>query len=287
MYIQANLPEDYGAFKAIQRQNFPFNKSFEHFIITLSNLQDALGYDIYDTIGFVESNLVFIGVEPRKDNTKMCTSFRFKTFDSTIINFYEKSPLNNKLTTILICRLIISLSEVYNTSLNNMSYLLRKLQSEIQTPIQYPNLQQTQPLQYAHPQPVAVVPTPMQQLPVSEVPQAPVTSVTPVSEFTSVSESYSEEIPVETSEVNRTSESSESLPQIKTTKKLVEPRSTSKRVSESKKTITEAPFAKPVATSPDVDALSKRASKLAKKIEETKAKPGTNITTNPLLADFL
>lgn len=287
MYIQANLPEDYGAFKAIQRQNFPFNKSFEHFIITLSNLQDALGYDIYDTIGFVESNLVFIGVEPRKDNTKMCTSFRFKTFDSTIINFYEKSPLNNKLTTILICRLIISLSEVYNTSLNNMSYLLRKLQSEIQTPIQYPNLQQTQPLQYAHPQPVAVVPPPMQQLPVSEVPQAPVTSVTPVSEFTSVSESYSEEIPVETSEVNRTSESSESLPQIKTTKKLVEPRSTSKRVSESKKTITEAPFAKPVATSPDVDALSKRASKLAKKIEETKAKPGTNITTNPLLADFL
>lgn len=287
MYIQANLPEDYGAFKAIQRQNFPFNKSFEHFIITLSNLQDALGYDIYDTIGFVESNLVFIGVEPRKDNTKMCTSFRFKTFDSTIINFYEKSPLNNKLTTILICRLIISLSEVYNTSLNNMSYLLRKLQSEIQTPIQYPNLQQTQPLQYAHPQPVAVVPTPMQQLPVSEVPQAPVTSVTPVSEFTSVSESYSEEIPVETSEVNRTSESSESLPQIKTTKKLVEPRSTSKRVSESKKTTTEAPFAKPVATSPDVDALSKRASKLAKKIEETKAKPGTNITTNPLLADFL
>lgn len=287
MYIQANLPEDYGAFKAIQRQNFPFNKSFEHFIITLSNLQDALGYDIYDTIGFVESNLVFIGVEPRKDNTKMCTSFRFKTFDSTIINFYEKSPLNNKLTTILICRLIISLSEVYNTSLNNMSYLLRKLQSEIQTPIQYPNLQQTQPLQYAHPQPVAVVPTPMQQLPVSEVPQAPVTSVTPVSEFTSVSESYSEEIPVETSEVNSTSESSESLPQIKTTKKLVEPRSTSKRVSESKKTITEAPFAKPVATSPDVDALSKRASKLAKKIEETKAKPGTNITTNPLLADFL
>lgn len=287
MYIQANLPEDYGAFKTIQRQNFPFNKSFEHFIITLSNLQDALGYDIYDTIGFVESNLVFIGVEPRKDNTKMCTSFRFKTFDSTIINFYEKSPLNNKLTTILICRLIISLSEVYNTSLNNMSYLLRKLQSEIQTPIQYPNLQQTQPIQYAHPQPVAVVPTPMQQLPVSEVPQAPVTSVTPVSEFTSVSESYSEEIPVETSEVNSTSESSESLPQIKTTKKLVEPRSTSKRVSESKKTTTEAPFAKPVATSPDVDALSKRASKLAKKIEETKAKPGTNITTNPLLADFL
>lgn len=287
MYIQANLPEDYGAFKAIQRQNFPFNKSFEHFIITLSNLQDVLGYDIYDTIGFVESNLVFIGVEPRKDNTKMCTSFRFKTFDSTIINFYEKSPLNNKLTTILICRLIISLSEVYNTSLNNMSYLLRKLQSEIQTPIQYPNLQQTQPLQYAHPQPVAVVPTHMQQLPVSEVPQAPVTSVTPASAFMSVSESHSEIIPVETSEVNSTSESSESLPQIKTTKKLVEPRSTSKRVSESKKTTTEAPFAKPVATSPDVDALSKRASKLAKKIEETKAKPGTNITTNPLLADFL
>lgn len=287
MYIQANLPEDYGAFKAIQRQNFPFNKSFEHFIITLSNLQDALGYDIYDTIGFVESNLVFIGVEPRKDNTKMCTSFRFKTFDSTIINFYEKSPLNNKLTTILICRLIISLSEVYNTSLNNMSYLLRKLQSEIQTPVQYPNLQQTQPIQYAHPQPVAVVPTPMQQLPVSEVPQVPVTSVTPASAFMSVSESHSEIIPVETSEVNSTSESSESLPQIKTTKKLVEPRSISKRVSESKKTITEAPFAKPVATSPDVDALSKRASKLAKKIEETKAKPGTNITTNPLLADFL
>lgn len=287
MYIQANLPEDYGAFKAIQRQNFPFNKSFEHFIITLSNLQDALGYDIYDTIGFVESNLVFIGVEPRKDNTKMCTSFRFKTFDSTIINFYEKSPLNNKLTTILICRLIISLSEVYNTSLNNMSYLLRKLQSEIQTPVQYPNLQQTQPIQYAHPQPVAVVPTPMQQLPVSEVPQVPVTSVTPASAFMSVSESHSEIIPVETSEVNSTSESSESLPQIKTTKKLVEPRSTSKRVSESKKTTTEAPFAKPVATSPDVDALSKRASKLAKKIEETKAKPGTNITTNPLLADFL
>ena len=285
MYIQANLPEDYGSFKAIQRQNFPFNKSFEHFIITLSNLQDALGYDIYDTIGFVESNLVFIGVEPRKDNTKMCTSFRFKTFDSTIINFYEKSPLNNKLTTILICRLIISLSEVYNTSLNNMSYLLRKLQSEIQTPIQYPNLQQTQPIQYVHTQPIAQ--TQMQQLPVSEVPQAPVTSVTPASAFMSVSESHSEIIPVETSEVNSTSESSESLPQIKTTKKLVEPRSTSKRVSESKKTTTEAPFAKPVATSPDVDALSKRASKLAKKIEETKAKPGTNITTNPLLADFL
>lgn len=285
MYIQANLPEDYGAFKAIQRQNFPFNKSFEHFIITLSNLQDALGYDIYDTIGFVESNLVFIGVEPRKDNTKMCTSFRFKTFDSTIINFYEKSPLNNKLTTILICRLIISLSEVYNTSLNNMSYLLRKLQSEIQTPIQYPNLQQTQPIQYVHTQPIAQ--TPMQQLPISEVPHTTVTSVTPASAFMSVSESHSEIIPVETSEVNSTSESSESLPQIKTTKKLVEPRSTSKRVSESKKTTTEAPFAKPVATSPDVDALSKRASKLAKKIEETKAKPGTNITTNPLLADFL
>ena len=276
LYLQANLPEDYGAFKAIQRQNFPFNKSFEHFISTLNELQDVLGYDTYDTIGFVEANLLSAGQIRHKDDTKTCVKFRFKATEPAVVAFYQKSPLMNKHTTILICRLVISLSEVYSPSLNNMSYLVRKLQSEIQNPnLQYVAQQVALPVQ-----PV-----------VQPVQSQPVRMTQPQSVSNTQSQSVSAVQSTEESESYQASES-EAVPQIQTSKKLPEQRPVRKQNKKAVKSKPDdvAPFANtaPVEkTSTDVDKLSKRASKLMNKIEETKAKPGTNITTNPLLADFL
>lgn len=282
MYLQANLPDDYGAFKAIQRQNFPFNKSFEHFISTLNELQDTLGYDTYDTIGFVEANLLSAGQTRHKDTTKACVKFRFKATEPAVIAFYQKSPLMNKHTTILLCRLVISLSEVYSPSLNNMSYLVRKLQSEIQNP----NLQ---PVAQPVIQQVALPVQPVAQ-PVQHVQSQPIRVTQPQSVSSTQSQSVSAVQSTEVSEAYQTSES-ESVPQIKTSKKLPEQRPARKPKKTAVKATPDdvAPFANtsPVEkTSAEVDNLSKRASKLMNKIEETKAKPGTNITTNPLLADF-
>lgn len=289
LYLQANLPDDYGAFKAIQRQNFPFNKSFEHFISTLNELQDTLGYDTYDTIGFVEANLLSASQTRHKDTTKACVKFRFKATEPAVVAFYQKSPLMNKHTTILICRLVISLSEVYSPSLNNMSYLVRKLQSELQNPNLQPVAQPVaQPVtQLVQPvaQPVQPVAKPVQHVAqqVQPVQSQPVSVTQPQSVSTVQS--------TEVSDVYQTSES-ESVPQIQTSKKLSEQRPARKQKKKSVKSTPDdvAPFANtsPVEkTSAEVDNLSKRASKLMNKIEETKAKPGTTIKTNPLLADFL
>ena len=87
MYIQANLPEDFGALEKIKRDNYPFNKALEHFIKNLGSLHKRLGLDFYDTLGYIESQLIFIGVEPRIDNTKSAVSIRIKHMINILLNF--------------------------------------------------------------------------------------------------------------------------------------------------------------------------------------------------------
>lgn len=222
MYIQANLPEDFGALEKIKRDNYPFNRGLEHFIKNLSSLHKTLGLDFYDTLGYIESELIFIGTEPHVDPTKSSMTIRIKTFDKDIIDLYESSPISNKLTTVAIFRLIIRLSEIYNSSLNHMSYKLKALERELlQKPIVYP-----------------------------ETPKAEVK-------------------PVETKVKTR------KLPDLQPRERVSTPVSTPK------------PAPKPEPVTDTIDELSQRAATIVKKMDETKAAPGTKVTSNPLLADFL
>ena len=222
MYIQANLPEDFGALEKIKRDNYPFNRGLEHFIKNLSSLHKTLGLDFYDTLGYIESELIFIGTEPHVDPTKSSMTIRIKTFDKDIIDLYESSPISNKLTTVAIFRLIIRLSEIYNSSLNHMSYKLKALERELlQKPVVYP--------------------------------ETPKTEVKPV----------------------ETKVKTRKLPDLQPRERVSSPVSTPK------------PAPKPEPVTDTIDELSQRAATIVKKMDETKAAPGTKVTSNPLLADFL
>ena len=228
MYIQANLPEDFGALEKIKRDNYPFNKALEHFIKNLGSLHKHLGLDFYDTLGYIESQLIFIGVEPRIDNTKSAVSIRIKTYDKDIIEFYDSSPISNKLTTVLIFKLIIRLSEIYNTSLNHMSYKLKSLEQDLSSKSVLPDTRDVVDIQPE-----------IKKRKLIEVP---------------VAKSTEKPKPIEKNVTTKV------------------------REDESIKTKTDTP---------SIDDLSQRAANILTKIEETKASPGTKVTSNPLLSDFL
>ena len=275
MYIQASLPETFGPLKAIQKANYPFNHKMVEFVEGLAKLQKRTGYSTTELLGFIENRLIFVGRTPKKSDVKARVNFRIKTDSPLVREFYENSSLSNKYLTIEICRLLISLSEIYNDSMNNMCYMIANLekpspqpeayvdmrefqfqQPYIQMPMQMPGMQmpmQAMPGMQAPMQaPMPAVQAPMQavQAPMQAPMQAPVQ--TPVS------------APVSAPEVTSTVDD-EKLEAVKSKIKI-----------------------KPKAKKPvDVDSLSERAKRLSEGLKETVTDPGTTITTNPLLDDFL
>lgn len=244
MYIAANLPEDFGPLEAIKRANFPFNKKLIDFIESIAKLQERTGLTVPETLGYIENQLIFVGRTPNKTGVRKRVSFRIKTDNVKVQNLYARSDMKHKYFTIELCRLLIALSEVYNTSINNMCYMISSL-GPVQTAHEYVNVHDInyQPVQqpimpHQIMQPVAQY-QPIQE-PVVHMPQ-PVTQ------------------PVQPTVAQPTT--------------VTEPKKVKPRIK------TKPPV--------DVDDLAARAEKLSQGLKETVTDPGTKVTTNRLLDDFL
>lgn len=260
MYIQASLPESFGPLKAIQKANYPFNHKMVEFVEGLAKLQKRTGYSTTELLGFIENRLIFVGRTPNKSGVKARVNFRIKTDSPLVREFYENSSLSNKYLTIEICRLLISLSEIYNDSMNNMCYMIANLERPTPQPEAYVDMREFQFQQPYMQMPMQGMPMPMPGMPGMQAPMsapmsAPMQAVqAPV--FAPVS------APVSAPEVTSTVDD-EKLEAVKS-KIKIKPK-------------------KPV----DVDSLSERAKRLSEGLKETVTDPGTTIQTNPLLDDFL
>lgn len=262
MYIQASLPESFGPLKAIQKANYPFNHKMVEFVEGLAKLQKRTGYSTTELLGFIENRLIFVGRTPNKSGVKARVNFRIKTDSPLVREFYENSSLSNKYLTIEICRLLISLSEIYNDSMNNMCYMIANLERPTPQPEAYVDMREFQFQQPYMQMPMQGMPMPMPGMPGMQAPiqgmpgmQAPMQAVqAPVAAPVSA--------PVSAPEVTSTVDD-EKLEAVKS-KIKIKPK-------------------KPV----DVDSLSERAKRLSEGLKETVTDPGTTIQTNPLLDDFL
>ena len=267
MYLLANLPEQYGAMYTIQKYNYPFNKTFVHYVRSVSELSAHLGYGIFKTIGYIEDKLLFIGATPTVDDTRHKVTFKIKVDDPAIERFYSTEELSNKQITLLLVRLAISLSEVYTPSLTHMAYLISELTpvSGSQTHAAYLDRRDiiSEPAPVATPAPVSrpvpptvdvsapvVTPAPVTPAPVTQAPATPAPVATPEPvEHKPKKKLITEAAVLGESASSATDDEDDS----------------SKKIADAKQTI----------------------SKLRETLTETREEPGQEVVTNPLLADFM
>lgn len=260
MYLLANLPEQYGAMYTIQKYNYPFNKTFVHYVRIVSELSAHLGYGIFKTIGYIEDKLLFIGATPTVDDTRHKVTFKIKVDDPAIDRFYSTDELSNKQITLLLVRLAISLSEVYTPSLTHMAYLISELTpvSGRQTHTAYLDRRDvmTEPAPVTTPAPVARPVQPTVDVPA--VTSAPAVTPAPVTQAPATP------APVEHKPKKKLITEAAVLGEAASSATDDEDDS-SKKIADAKQTI----------------------SKLRETLTETREEPGQEVVTNPLLADFM
>ena len=256
MYLLANLPEQYGAMYTIQKYNYPFNKTFVHYVRSVSELSAHLGYGIFKTIGYIEDKLLFIGATATVDDTLHKVTFKIKVDDPAIERFYSTEELSNKQITLLLVRLAISLSEVYTPSLTHMAYLISEL-----TPV---SGSQTHTA-YLDRRDIITDPTPVRTpAPVSRPVQPTVDVPAPVTQSPSTSAPVETPAPVEQKPKKKLITEAAVLGEAVSSATDGDDES-SKKIADAKQTI----------------------SKLRETLTETREEPGQEVVTNPLLADFM
>lgn len=127
MYIAGRLPNEYGAFKQIQRENYPFNHTFETYLSTLSQIGLDYQFNIDELVGFIEDGIykdacvsdIPIGDEP--------IEFRLKTNNPVIMSYYQSQNISNRHVTLLLIRMTLRLSVVCGNSLSRITYKAKAL----------------------------------------------------------------------------------------------------------------------------------------------------------------
>lgn len=127
MYIACRLPNEYGAFKQIQRENYPFNHTFETYLSTLSQIGLDYQFNIDELVGFIEDGIykdacvsdIPIGDEP--------IEFRLKTHNPVIMSYYQNQNISNRHVTLLLIRMTLRLSVVCGNSLSRITYKAKAL----------------------------------------------------------------------------------------------------------------------------------------------------------------
>lgn len=141
MYIACQLPKEYGAFKQIQKENYPFNHTFETYLHAIAQLGLDTGLPIDELVGFIEDSIyqdkrvANIPASPAKSDI---TAFRMKTCDPVITAYYQKQDIVNRHVTLLLIRMTLRLSDVCGMSLSRLTYRIKSLKdvsSSVSAPI--------------------------------------------------------------------------------------------------------------------------------------------------------
>lgn len=117
MYISANLPERYGVFETVRKDNFPFNQTFSRYVELIAQIGTYHQLDIVDVIGFIEDGVMGDERLPDIPEGDTPVQFRFKTESEIIQKYYESQEMTNRQITLLIIMMTLRLSERYGTSL--------------------------------------------------------------------------------------------------------------------------------------------------------------------------
>lgn len=135
MYIIAELHPMYGAFKQIQKDNYPFKHAFESYLFSMSQLGMDLQLPVDALVGFLEDSLIE-GRLPDIPQGETPIKFKF-TIDQPLIEQYfdstfgrQAKPLTHKRSILLIIRMTLRLSEVYGTSLARLTTRIERLRME-------------------------------------------------------------------------------------------------------------------------------------------------------------
>lgn len=135
MYIIAELHPMYGAFKQIQKDNYPFIHTFTSYLLSISQLGMERQLPVDALVGFIEDSLIE-GRLPDIPNGDSPIKFKFSIdqpliqeyFDSTF--GYREKPWSHKRSLLLIIRMTLRLSEVYGTSLARLTTRIQRLLQE-------------------------------------------------------------------------------------------------------------------------------------------------------------
>lgn len=117
MYISANLPERYGVFNRIRKDNFPFNQTFSQYIELIAKIGIHHNLNIVEVIGFIEDGIMGDERLPDIPEGDEPVKFRFKTDSDVTQQYYQSQNMTNRQITMLIIMMTLRLSEKYGTSL--------------------------------------------------------------------------------------------------------------------------------------------------------------------------
>ena len=120
MYISASLPERYGVFNDIRKDNFPFNQTFSKYVELIAQIGIDHKMSIVEVIGYIEDGLMGDERLPDIPEGDEPVQFRFKTDSDIIEQFYKAQEMTNRQVTMLIIMMTLRLSNRYGTSLHRI-----------------------------------------------------------------------------------------------------------------------------------------------------------------------
>lgn len=125
MFIRIKLPAKYGDLQSIKEENYPFNRAFREFMLSIIQISEDEGLSPYSTFGRIEHALVRGESLPLDGTT--ATSIDYREDEPVIVDFYKSSGYRQKETTLMFIKLLLKLSARYGNSIPEIVYLINNI----------------------------------------------------------------------------------------------------------------------------------------------------------------
>lgn len=132
MFIRIKLPIKYGDLQGIKEENYPFNRAFREFMLSVLQISAREGLSPYATFGRIEHALV--RGESLQLNGDVSPSIDYREDDATIVDFYKSSGYRQKEVTLMFIKLLMKLCSKYGNSIPEIIYLINNIDAPEVTP---------------------------------------------------------------------------------------------------------------------------------------------------------
>lgn len=128
MFIRIKLPIKYGDLQHIKDENYPFNRAFREFMLSVIQISAREGLSPYATFGRIEHALV--RGESLQLNGEDSVSIDYREDDATIVDFYKSSGYRQKEVTLMFIKLLMKLCSKYGNSIPEIIYLITNIDAQ-------------------------------------------------------------------------------------------------------------------------------------------------------------
>lgn len=128
MFIRIKLPIKYGDLQGIKEENYPFNRAFREFMLSVIQISAREGLSPYATFGRIEHALV--RGESLQLNGEDSSSIDYREDDATIVGFYKSSGYRQKEVTLMFIKLLMKLCSKYGNSIPEIIYLITNIDAQ-------------------------------------------------------------------------------------------------------------------------------------------------------------